>query len=260
MTDTYNHRIRRVESGGTLSTAMASPDGKSMRYPTDLAFGDIGNIYVVDSDCNQLLVRSGKSGLTSPKKEVHVKDNKASSLAAPTQVDFFEGKLYVADTMRDRILVLDPETFSGESLPVKRPLGVVVNRKTREITFTLRNANRIFVWRDNDIHVLAGTMFFGFNDGREAATFHDPYGLACDSSGNIIVADSGNHSIRFIDPEGSVTTLAGNRVKGAEDGRNATFNYPMGVATMGDGSIIVADTYNNKVRRIWPNLEVETVV
>jgi DNA-binding beta-propeller fold protein YncE len=260
VTDTYNHRIRRVEQDGTLMTALASPDGKMVRYPTDLVFGPDGDTYVVDSDNNQITCKSGKSGLLKPRKEVDVNDGKPGSMASPTQMDFYEGKLYISDTMRDRILILDPETFAGTSIPVKRPLGLTVNRKTGLIAFTQRGSNRVFTWRDGEAHVLAGTMIFGFTDGKDSATFHEPYGLASSAEGNIIVADAGNHAIRFIDQEGIVTTLAGKRVKGSEDGPDATFNYPMGVTVATDGSIFVADTYNNAVRRIWPDLSVETVV
>jgi len=259
VTDTYNHRIRKLEKDGSFSVAVSSPQNNLIRFPSDIAFGNDGDVFVVDADGSRIVKRIGKSGLLNPIKEVHVNDGKDKSLAAPTQADFFNSQLYLADTMRDRILILDPQTMKGFSIPVKRPLGVAVNRKTGEIVFTLRGANRVFVWRDGDIHVLAGSIIFGFTDGTDTASFYEPFGKASDDSGNIIVADAGNHAIRSIGPDGHVVTLAGNRSKGSDDGKSATFNYPMGVACGPDSVIFVSDTYNHKVRKIWPNLDVETV-
>ncbi|HEV8540865.1 MAG TPA: hypothetical protein VGR78_00605, partial [Verrucomicrobiae bacterium] len=79
------------------------------------------------------------------------------------------------------------------------------------------------------------------------ARFNFPSGVAVDSNGNIIVADTYNHSIRKIASDGTVTTLAGRSGSmGSADGsgKNARFNYPRGVAVDRDDSIYVADTYN----------------
>ncbi|VDA99922.1 hypothetical protein S1OALGB6SA_996 [Olavius algarvensis spirochete endosymbiont] len=84
------------------------------------------------------------------------------------------------------------------------------------------------------------------------------------SSGNIYVADSVNHRIRKITPtdrieDRVVSTLAGTGTPGHTDGASNTaqFNYPAGVAIDSSGNVYVADTKNNRIRKIeykvpWP--------
>ena len=72
--------------------------------------------------------------------------------------------------------------------------------------------------------------------------FSNPWGVAVDGDGNVIVADQSNHRIRKITPAGEVTTLAGS-TQGFQDGQGAAamFSSPWGVAVDGDGNVIVAD-------------------
>jgi sugar lactone lactonase YvrE len=86
--------------------------------------------------------------------------------------------------------------------------------------------------------------------------------VALGGSGNIYVADSGNHTIREITPAGEVTTLAGSaRFQGSTDGTNSTalFDTPSGVAVDNSGKVYVADTDNNTIRVISPSGMVTTL-
>jgi DNA-binding beta-propeller fold protein YncE len=91
-----------------------------------------------------------------------------------------------------------------------------------------------------------------WKDGQgEDASFHYPYGVAIYND-QVIVADSGNHRIRMIDMNTQeVSTLAGSGRAEWKDGRgeDASFCHPQGVAIYND-QIIVADTYNHRVRMI----------
>lgn len=93
-----------------------------------------------------------------------------------------------------------------------------------------------------------------FEDGTgPAARFNAAQQLAVDDDGNIYVADALNHTIRMITTEGVVTTLAGLAgSSGTTDGTggSARFNTPLGVAVGADGSVYVADTYNNLIRKV----------
>jgi hypothetical protein len=82
--------------------------------------------------------------------------------------------------------------------------------------------------------------------------FDRPYAVAVDGEGNIIVADYGNDRVRKIAVDGTVTTLAGSGVRGFLDGPGtaAMFDEPYGVAVDGEGNIIVADFFNQRVRKI----------
>src|SRR6266699_142735 len=101
---------------------------------------------------------------------------------------------------------------------------------------------------------LAGQALIGSADGTgSAARFGNPQGVATDSSGNVYVADSLNHTIRKITPAGGVTTLAGLAGNpGSADGTGsaARFYNPEGVATDSSGNVYVADTFNYTIRKI----------
>lgn len=102
----------------------------------------------------------------------------------------------------------------------------------------------------------------GFADGiGSAAAFHTPSALAFDRAGNLYVADTGNHAIRKIARNGSVSTLAGDGQPGYADGqgRAARFHAPVGLAVDTRGNVYVADTYNDRIRRIAPDGSVTTV-
>ena len=89
------------------------------------------------------------------------------------------------------------------------------------------------------------------------ARFNTPRGLACDKSGNIYVADSGNNQIRVIKPNGVVSHVAGNG-NGTSglvdstlgDGGAAMFNNPVDVAVDNSGTIYVCDKGNHAIRQI----------
>src|SRR6185369_3888765 len=80
-----------------------------------------------------------------------------------------------------------------------------------------------------------------------------PSGIAFDKSGDLLVADSGSHSIKKIDASGKIVMLAGiDHRAGYADGNAdaAQFNGPIGIAAADDGSVYVADTYNDRIRVI----------
>src|SRR6266496_4278817 len=96
---------------------------------------------------------------------------------------------------------------------------------------------------------------YTFTTLASAARFNSPHGVATDSSGNVYVADTINHTIRKITPAGVVTTLAGLAgITGSDDGTGsaARFYDPIGVATDSSGNVYVADTVNNTIRQITP--------
>lgn len=102
----------------------------------------------------------------------------------------------------------------------------------------------------------------GSSDGPAAsATFSNPEGIAVDAGGVVYVADSGNHTIRRIDPSGAVTTLAGSPGQcGGVDGTGATARLcgPLGLAVGPGGDVFVADTSSHTIRRITPGGVVTT--
>lgn len=112
------------------------------------------------------------------------------------------------------------------------------------------------------VTTFAGSNAHGSADGTgTAASFFDPIGVAVDGAGNVYVADANNHKIRKITPGCVVTTFAGSGAQGSADGTAtaASFNSPFGVAVEGGGTVYVADTFNNKIRKITPGGVVTTL-
>lgn len=114
------------------------------------------------------------------------------------------------------------------------------------------------------VSTIAGrTGISGSTDGVGTnALFFNPYGLALDPAGNLLVADSGNSTIRMIGPDGVVKTIAG--VAGQNDATNgpamlARFDTPLGIAVAPGGTIYVADTRNHTIRTITPGGVVATL-
>ncbi len=93
----------------------------------------------------------------------------------------------------------------------------------------------------------------GFADGTgRSARFDTPSAIALAADGALIVADTANNAIRRIAADGVTTTLAGSGEPGHRDGvaHDAQFNAPIGVAVDRMGRVLVADTYNDRIRMI----------
>ena len=97
------------------------------------------------------------------------------------------------------------------------------------------------------------------NGTNGAARFYYPSGVAVDLAGNVYVTDQINSTIRKLTPLTSnnwaVTTIAGSAgVSGSADGTNSTarFSWPSDLAVDASGNILVADTFNNTIRKVSP--------
>jgi len=106
---------------------------------------------------------------------------------------------------------------------------------------------------NGNVFTIAGTGERGDKDGPgNEATFFYPYGIAMRDDGTIIIADRDNNKIKGIDTDGNVFTIAGTGEVGDKDGpgNEAIFFSPHGIAIRDDGTIIVADSDNDKIRGI----------
>ena len=94
-----------------------------------------------------------------------------------------------------------------------------------------------------------------------SARFNDPRGIAVGPDGTVYVADTYNHCVRKITPDGVVTTLAGTNTSGYVDsvGTAARFYCPWDICAGPDGYLYVADRYNYRIRRVSPAGVVTTV-
>jgi sugar lactone lactonase YvrE len=154
---------------------------------------------------------------------------------------------------------------TANSLMVLVPEDASNGKITVEVGFHSATSADDFVFDATiglDVSTFAGSEISGFADGIGiAAQFFGPHGVAVDAAGNLYVADLGNHCIRKITPEGTVTTLAGSGIAGFADGIGtaAQFSGPTGVALDAAGNVYVADTYAQRIRKITPNGTVTTL-
>lgn len=106
--------------------------------------------------------------------------------------------------------------------------------------------------------LITGSLGPGYSgDGGPAAEAQlmGPRGLALDAAGNLFIADSGNHAIRRIAAaDGTISTVAGTGSRGfSGDGGPATrahLNTPDGVAFDASGNLYIADTLNQRIRKV----------
>lgn len=109
---------------------------------------------------------------------------------------------------------------------------------------------------------VAGDGSPGFQDGAARVTrFSDPFGVAVGRDGTVYLSDAGeSNRIRRLTPQGEVTTLAGGS-EGYADGAGAaaSFNTPSALALDAAGNLYVADTGNNRIRKVTPDGVVTTI-
>ena len=111
------------------------------------------------------------------------------------------------------------------------------------------------------VTTLAGSGTAGSADGiGTAAQFNWPSGVAVDSAGTVYVADTSNSLIRKVTPGGVVTTWVGSTYGYAEGtGTTAQFKWPTGIAIDSAGTVYVADSTDNRIRKITPSGVVTTL-
>lgn len=150
--------------------------------------------------------------------------------------------------------------YSGSFSPYG-PKGLAMDRNGN---LFVSDGERICkISKDGIGSLVAGGNRAGYADGKGSdALFHDPEDIAVDGAGNVFVADTWNHCVRKISPDGTVTTVAGNGTAGFADGIGAAamFDTPTGIALDAAGYLFVADSDNHCIRRISPNGTVESVV
>jgi uncharacterized protein (TIGR03437 family) len=229
-------RIRKIDPNGNISTfaGTSAPglqgDGGpasagSLYIPNDLFFSPSGALIV--ADFNNLRVRSISTGGTITtiagngnfrySGDGGIATN--ATLPAPSGLAFdASGNLHLCDNFANRVRTISP-------------FGI--------------------------INLTAGTNIPGFSgDGGPAASasLADCQGIAVDSAGNIYVADTGNRRIRKISATRNISTVAGNGLNAfGGDGQAATsasLSAPLGVAVDSQSNLYIADTGNNRIRKV----------
>ncbi len=177
-----------------------------------------------------------------------------------------DGVLVVADTVGHRVWAIAPDgtvsLFAGSEYgyrdgpareaQFRSPSDVAIGPDGTYYVADTENNRIRCITPDGLVSTLAGSLY-DYGDGRGAgARFRRPEAVTVDGDGICYVADTGNHTIRRITPDGHVTTLAGSPLGGDRDGvgTEARLRWPTGLAMGPDGDLWVADHGNGTLRRI----------
>ena len=151
----------------------------------------------------------------------------------------------------------------GTAAQLNGPKGVAVDDEGNVIVVDSCNNRVRKIAPDGTVSTLSVSGSRGFVDGPGAvAQFDYPTGVAVDCDGGIIVTDYGNHRVRKIAPDGTVSTLAGSGRAGLADGpgADAQIFFPEGVSVDDEGNVILTDYGVGKkpVCKITPDGSVST--
>ncbi len=236
--DTYNHRIRKVDTNGIIATVAGNGSlgyygdgglatGTGLAYPFGVAVDGAGNLFIADT-YNHRIRKVDTNGIITTIAGIGVAGYRGDAAAA-TNAELQDpeglaldraGNLFIADTYNHRIRKVDTN-------------GIITT--------------------------IAGNGAAGYSGDGSAATnaqLSYPGGVTVDGAGNLFIADSSNGRIRKVDTNGIITTVAGNGNPGSSgDGSSATeaeLYLPSGVAVDGAGNLFIADDYNHLIRRVAP--------
>lgn len=292
--DSGNHTIRRIDVSGAVSTLAGKAGfaayfdgtgaGAAFNSPTGVAIDGAGNIFVADT-LNYAVRAVTPAGAVTTIAGLHRGTTNGPGSAAAfyrpegIAVDS-SGTLFVADTQNHTIRKITADhtvsTFAGSARYYENvdgtgagarfhaPAHLAIDGSGNLYAADRGNCSIRKITQAGAVTTVAGT---GPESGSidatgSAARFNFPGGIAIAADGNTFVADAMNHVIRKISPEGVVATFAGSAGQaGYVDGNAAAarFNGPQGIAVDAQGNVYVADSLNNKIRKITTAGVVSTI-
>lgn len=290
--DSENDCIRKISSSGNVTTLAGVPGTSGFKNgpgeqalfddPVGIALTPDGSLYVSDQG-NQRIRLISRAGVVS----TFAGTGSGGDLDGPGAFSTFRGlqaicvdafkDLYVAEEGNHAIrkilleasvtteLGTTPGSSDGRSVFAKfrQPFGLARDADGNFYIADTGNNTIRKSTKDGIVTTLAGAPGVGgYADGKgSAAKFDQPRSVAVDADGTVYVADEGNHRIRKIGADGTVTTLCGDGSQGHNDATGATaqLNAPRGVAVGPDGNIYVADFGNHRIRMVTPDGVVTTV-
>ena len=284
-----SHYIRKITPAGVVSTlagsgTAGSSDGTgsaaSFYNPTGVAVDAAGNVYVADQYNNKIRkitpagVVSTLAGSVTGIAGSANGTGSAASFNNPTGVAVdAAGNVYVADQNNHKICKITPAGVvstlagsgtggssegTGSAASFYYPSGVAVDAAGNVYVADYFNNKIRKITPAGVVSTLAGSTAGSADGSGSLASFFYPYGVAVDAAGNVYVADYFNNKIRKITPAGLVSTFAGTDVQGSSDGgpTTASFYGITGVAVDAAGNVYAADQGNNKIRKIFKQVNV----
>ena len=239
----FDHRVLKIGTDGSIVTVAGSiGDGRpatqaSMIDPQGIIMDNAGNIYIADSG-------NGRVRRVDPTGTITTIAGGGTETGSgwPDFIEFVGPATEAA---------LNP---SGLALDASGNLYIAEWSKIRKV-----DPSGIITT------VVGGGSFGNLGDGGPATEAYLNFArdVSVDASGNIYIAESGNHRVRKVDPSGIITTVAGTGTQGLSgDGGQATgakLNSPYGVFADGSGNVYIADSQNNRVRKVDPSGTITTV-
>ncbi len=233
--DAQNHRVRKISATGTITTVAGTGtagfggDGSAatsaqLNTPMGVAVDAAGNIYIADNGNNRI-------------RRINIAGN--ITTIAGTATGGFAG-----------------DGGAATSAQLNGPVGLFVNGSGSVFVADKGNHRVRMINGSGVITTVAGTGTSGFSgDGGVAtsAQLNNPTDVTIDGSGNIYIADNGNHRVRMVLGNGNINTVAGTGLPGYSGdygtATSAQLNGPTGLGT--DGSAIyIADAGNNIIRKL----------
>jgi uncharacterized protein (TIGR03437 family) len=286
--DAGNRRIREISGGaittvagnGTLGTGGDNGPATSAQFdmPVGLAVDSTGNLYVADGFISSR-VREISNGVITTVAGTGIPGFSGDSgPAASAQLNYpngvavdSAGNLYIADKGNSRVRKVSKSAittvagngiagYSGDNGPAAKAQlnmanGIAVD-SAGNLYIADTSGNLVHKVAGGVITTVAGNGTRGNGgDGGPAtgAQLNAPYAVAVDQAGNLYIADSLNYRIRMVS-NGVITTVAGNGRGGySGDGGpaiGAQINQPWGVAVDSAGNLYIADTGNDRVRKV----------
>jgi len=284
------NRIRKIDTSGNITTAVGDgnqgfagdggPANKvEMNQPTAVAVDASGNVYFADSQNNRIRKLAGGNVTTiaGNGQLSHSGDGGAAisaQLNAPLGVAVDgSGNLYIADTANNVVRKVATNgaitNFAGNgsagnggdggaatSAQLSAPRGLAVDSAGNLYIADAQN-HKVRKVSGGTISTVAGSGTQGFGgDGGAAgsAQLNTPFGVTVDGAGNLYIAEFGGNRVRKVTSGGTISTVAGNGVAGysgdAGSPTSAQLNGPQAVALDSVGNVYIADTANNRLRKI----------
>ncbi len=196
---------------------------------------------------------------------------------------FIAGECQIADTGNHRICQVTPDGllliiagtgengFNGDgrlavTAMLNFPGGLsVAAAGNLFVADTGNNRIRKIAMDTGIMTTVAGGKYGYGGDGGQAtkAQLKNPKGLTLDASGNLLIADTGNHCIRKVTPSGIISTVVGSGTAGnccsTATAAFATFNSPTGVSVDAEGNLFITDSGNNQIREVKTNGDMKTL-
>ncbi len=259
---TSEPRSVRSQSPAAVSTGVETPE--SFSNPTAIAAHLSGLIAIADTGNHRVLVGSLNSDLDTFVPRLALTDiDRPGGLAIRN-----ESELYVIERTTANILGVDLTT--GATVTIARdfvaPTALCVD-KDGSVVVADAGSEQLFrtvVARAGEVLVgpIAGTGSTGFDDGPASqASLAQPVAVARSAKG-IIFCDAASSNIRLLSDDGTVHSVTQNDFFrwGLVDGpiHQARLQRPSGLAVLGDGSVVVTDTGNNRLR-VLRNQKLETL-